>query len=208
MAKKRALSLLRFPNIDKYGRKTSLLPSLEYTAAGDLGSETENQMNHCANNDATQEMDVVNGEEVNTDIGVVTKPSIRKYTVTEFTRDYVDDQCFSLNLSYLPGTPHTAGKISRFTLFDVILTITTALLHTYRAEFHISNVTCNSTRFLHSSFHVFLFPLLSHTYIPSNHNISHTQVPLFETRCRVVPSPRGPVSKPFSYGQLSLKTKE
>ena len=57
-------------------------------------------------------MDVVNSDGViNTEIGVITDSTIRKSPITEISRDYVDDQCFSLNLSYLPGTPHIPGKI-------------------------------------------------------------------------------------------------
>lgn len=141
LAKKRALSLLSFPNIDKYGRKISLLPCLEYTSVdvgvgggkgggggGDLGSETENQVNNnndnnsstdiSDNNTTTNEMDIVNSDgNVNTESGVVTDSSIRKSPITESSRDYVDDQCFSLNLSYLPGTPHIPGKIPLFIYF-------------------------------------------------------------------------------------------
>lgn len=135
------MSLLSFPNIDKYGRKISLLPCLEYTSVGvggggregggggkgDLGSETENQVNNSNsvsnnnansntdnsdNNTAIEAMDVVNSDgATNTEIGALADSTIRKSPITESSRDYVDDQCFSLNLSYLPGTPHVPGTI-------------------------------------------------------------------------------------------------
>ena len=124
-AKHRALSLLQFPNIDKYGRKISLLPCLEYTTA-DLGSDSENQT--YSNNNITvtntaattnKDMDVVSGEDGNTETAVFTDSSIRKHPITENPKDFVDDQCFSLNLSYLPGTPHTAGTIFYLTLIYI-----------------------------------------------------------------------------------------
>lgn len=101
----------------------SLLPCLEYTTA-DLGSDSENQVNNNITNTATdtnKDMDVVSGEDGITETTVFTDSSIRKHPMTEIPKDFVDDQCFSLNLSYLPGTPHTAGKISYCTLIYFIL---------------------------------------------------------------------------------------
>jgi hypothetical protein len=80
-------------------------------------------VNNNNNNNATntaittiKDMDVVSGEDGNTETTFFTDSSTRKHPITETPKDFVDDQCFSLNLSYLPGTPHTAGMMFYLTI--------------------------------------------------------------------------------------------